>query len=285
MLVAQISDLHIRPQGEKLYDYIDTNSLCARHVAYLNHYSEKLDALIITGDITNCGCPDEYAMAARILGQLDMPVYLIPGNHDQKENFLEGLGELYPYLGNTPQAMTYVVDDFPVRMVFLDSSLEGEIKGRLTRASLEWLDHILSQQPDVETAVFIHHHPLASGCRHMDTIRCTNGPQLIDILKDHPQVTRLFCGHTHRAIVQTIGPLLIMTAPSACHQVPFDTRDPNGFYSLEPPAMLVHRFTPETGLVTHMASLAPFDGPFRFDTTLGCPESTGNGVGIGENHG
>jgi 3',5'-cyclic AMP phosphodiesterase CpdA len=182
------------------------------------------------------------------------------------------LGKYYPYLGTDPEAMAYTIDRFPVRLVFLDSSIEGEIYGRLSSGSLNWLDDVLNKDRQRQTAIFLHHHPIPSGCCHMDTICCENGNDLIELLNAHPQVTRLFCGHTHRTIVQAIGGLVIMTAPSVCHQVPYDTRNPDGSYSLEPPAMLVHRFDPLTGLTTHVASLAPFDGPFPFATALGCPE-------------
>lgn len=272
MLLAQISDLHIRPQGVQLYDHINTNALCARHVAFLNTLPEKPDAVIITGDITNCGCPQEYEMARQILGQIDYPCYVIPGNHDNKKNFLQGLKNLFPYLGGNPDLMTYTVEDLPIRLVFLDSSVPEQIHGNLSPAALDWLETTLEQEPDKETSVFMHHHPLASGCLHMDNIRCKNGKTLISLLSDYPQVTRVICGHTHRAIFQTANSILISTAPSACHQVPFDTKDINGFYSLEPPAMLMHRYTKETGFVSYVASLFPHDGPFRFDTTLGCPD-------------
>jgi len=105
----------------------------------------------------------------------------------------------------------------------------------------------------------------------MDLIRCQDGAELLQLLERFPQVSHLFCGHTHRVIFQQQNTLLIATAPSVAHQVPFNTTDPNGFYSLEPPAMLMHRYTPETGLVSYVASLAPFDGPFRFESAASTP--------------
>jgi 3',5'-cyclic AMP phosphodiesterase CpdA len=273
MLIAHISDLHIRPQGMKLYDHVDTNTLCARHIAYINNLEEKPDAVVITGDVVNCGCRKEYAMARQILGQIDYPTYIIPGNHDDNQNLLNGLGELFPYLGNDPNNICYTVEDHPVRLVFLDSSVDNKLYGTLGEEKLTWLRKTLEQESDREIVIFMHHHPLPSGCLHMDTIRCLDGEKLVLLLKDFPQVTRICCGHTHRAIFQLVDNLLIATAPSTAHQVPFHTGNPNGFYSLEPPAMLMHRYSVSTGLVTCVASLAPFDGPFRFETTMSCPDA------------
>ncbi len=265
MLLAQISDLHVLPNGQKLYDFIDTNSLLARHIAYLNNLQERPDAVIISGDITNFGTPEAYRMARQLLRQLDYPTYLIPGNHDCNPELLSWLNKDFPYLGDDPDAIHYCVDDFPVRLICIDSSVEGQLYGRIGERRLQWLAERLQELPDKPTAVFTHHHPVPSGCHHMDLICCQDGQELLDLLDRSPQVGHLFCGHTHRSIIQQRGSVLIATAPGTAHQVPFNTTNPAGFYSLEPPAMLMHRYTQATGLVSFLASLAPFDGPFRFD--------------------
>ena len=272
MLIAQLSDLHIRVSGQKLYDHIDTNTLCARHVAYINALPEPPDAVVLSGDITNCGEPGEYSMARRILKQIDFPTFVIPGNHDNNHNMIAALGQCFPHLGNDPDNIAYTVEDFPIRLVFLDSSSHGKVNGNLGSNTLSWLEKTLRQKPTQQTAIFMHHHPLPTGCLHMDTIRCMDGIKLIGLVKEFPQVIRIICGHTHRAIFHQANGLIICTAPSAAHQIPFDTTDSRGSYSLEPPAMLMHRYTVETGFVSYVMSLAPHDGPFRFDTTCGCPQ-------------
>lgn len=273
MLLAQISDLHIRPEGQKLYDFIDTNGLLARHVAYLNNLHERPDAVIISGDITNFGTPAEYRMARKILRQLDYPIYLIPGNHDRNANLLAAFAADFGYLGNNPTAIHYTVENFPIRLVFIDSSVEGKTHGEIGIERLNWLETSLRQEPNRPTAIFTHHHPIPSGCLHMDTIRCRDGADLLGIISAFPQVRYLFCGHTHRAIFQMHGQLLIATAPSSAHQIPYNTTNPNGFFSTETPAMLMHRYSEETGLVSYVATLGHFDGPFRFDCVDSLAES------------
>jgi 3',5'-cyclic-AMP phosphodiesterase len=270
MLLAQISDLHIRPAGEKLYDFVDTNGLLARHVAYLNNLVERPDAVIVTGDITNCGRVDEYCMAKRILGQLDYPIYLLPGNHDNNGNFLAAFSPEHDYLGRDPERICFTVEIFPVRLVFLDSSVDGELFGEIGPKRLSWLEETLAKAPEKQTVVFMHHHPIPSGCRHMDAINCLDGVTLLNLLGRHSQVRHVFCGHTHRAIFQQLDGVLVGTAPATGHQVPFNTKDPNGLYNLEPPAMLMHRYSERTGLVSYIASLVNIDGPFRFDCTPAC---------------
>ncbi len=139
MLLAHISDTHFRSRGEKLYGFIDVNAANADVVSQLNALRERPDAVVVSGDIVNCGRPEEYQVARQILGSLNYPLYLIPGNHDDKAHFLEHLHPLCPQLGNDPQNMRYAVDDFATRLLFIDSSHAGTSKGWLTDETIGWL--------------------------------------------------------------------------------------------------------------------------------------------------
>ena len=143
MLLAHISDTHFRSRGEKLYGFIDVNAANADVVSQLNALRERPDAVVVSGDIVNCGRPEEYQMARQILGSLNYPLYLIPGNHDDKAHFLEHLHPLCPQLGNDPQNMRYAVDDFATRLLFIDSSRAGTSKLADRR------DHRLAGSPAV----------------------------------------------------------------------------------------------------------------------------------------
>ena len=140
MLLAHISDTHFRSRGEKLYGFIDVNAANADVVSQLNALRERPDAVVVSGDIVNCGRPEEYQVARQILGSLNYPLYLIPGNHDDKTHFLEHLHPLCPQLGNDPQNMRYAVDDFATRLLFIDSSHAGTSKGWLTDETISWLE-------------------------------------------------------------------------------------------------------------------------------------------------
>ena len=140
MLLAQISDTHFRSRGQKLYGFIDVNAANADVVSQLNALQERPDAVVVSGDIVNCGRPEEYEVARQILGSLNYPLYLIPGNHDDKALFLEYLHPLCPQLGRDAQNMHYAVDDFATRLLFIDSSRAGTSKGWLTEETIRWLE-------------------------------------------------------------------------------------------------------------------------------------------------
>src|SRR6266851_1324263 len=77
MLIAQISDMHIKPPGELLYKRVDTAGFLERAVAHVNALDPRPDIVIATGDLVDGGKPEEYALLKRLLAPLAMPVHLI----------------------------------------------------------------------------------------------------------------------------------------------------------------------------------------------------------------
>ncbi len=85
MLIAQITDLHVRPRGLPAYRVSETNTMVARAVAHLLALDPRPDLVLISGDLTDCGLPEEYEELRGMLARLPMPVHVIPGNHDRRE--------------------------------------------------------------------------------------------------------------------------------------------------------------------------------------------------------
>jgi Icc protein len=81
MLLAQITDLHIRPEGQLVYRRIDTASYLNRAVAHLNDLSPRPDVVLITGDLVDSGKPQAYSHLRELLKPLIIPYFVIPGNH------------------------------------------------------------------------------------------------------------------------------------------------------------------------------------------------------------
>ena len=88
MLICQISDLHVKTPGKLSYRVVDTSSMLRRCIAHICALETAPDIVITTGDLTDAGQPDEYAHLRELLAPLAMPTYLLPGNHDHRENLL-----------------------------------------------------------------------------------------------------------------------------------------------------------------------------------------------------
>lgn len=267
MLIAQITDLHARPRGLPAYRVSETNSMIERAVDALLALAPRPDVLLVTGDLADNGLPAEYASLRTALARLPMPVYLVPGNHDRRDALRTAFAD-WPGVTTDPDFVQCVVDDVPVRLIGLDTLVEGQSHGALCERRLAFLEEALARDPTRSTIVFLHHPPFDCGIRHMDRIRLLEGVERLHaIIVANPQVERLLCGHHHRTITTRFAGTLAMIVPGVAHQVQLDLAeddDREGALVLEPPAYALHRFTPEAGLSSHVAYVERFPGPFPF---------------------
>lgn len=264
MLIAQISDFHIKARGKWAYRVVDTASCLKEAVATLARLDPAPDIVVATGDLTDFGRPEEYALLRELLAPLPMPAYLIPGNHDERE----AMRRAFAGDGYLPASgfLHYTVDDQPLRLVALDTVIPGESGGALCAERLAWLDRTLAAAPERPTMIIMHHPPFATGIAHMDAIGLAGADAFGDIVARHPQVERVLAGHLHRSIQARVGRHAIAsTAPSTAHQVALDLRpDGPAAFLMEPPGYQLHLWRPETGVVTHTAVLGKFAGPYPF---------------------
>jgi 3',5'-cyclic-AMP phosphodiesterase len=265
MLIAQISDLHIKPRGKRAYRVVDTADCLREAVATLTRLDPAPDIVVATGDLTDLGRPEEYELLRALLAPLRQPVYAIPGNHDERHamrHAFAGDG----YLPAAGEFLHYTVEDWPVRLVALDTVIPGEGGGELCYERLRWLERSLAAAPQRPTVILMHHPPFATGIAHMDRIGLDGAEKFAALLLRHPQVERVLAGHVHRSIQARIGSRAIASvAPSTAHQVALDLR-PEGAadFMMEPPGYQLHLWRESTGFVTHTGVIGPYAGPYPF---------------------
>ena len=253
MLIAQITDFHVRTHGAGNAFGIDNNANLSAAVAMLNDLDPAPDLVIGTGDLTNRGRREEYRALRDLLAPLDSPIYLIPGNHDSAPRLREMFSD-HEYLASNDHFLSYVVDRYPLRLIGFDSTLPDAHNGAVCSKRLAWLRSRLEEAPERPTLLFMHHPPVKTGIWWMDGIGLVEGiTELRDLLNAHPQVQRIVCGHLHRAVQANLGRTPVSVCPSTTYQVCLDTRpeSPPKFIA-EPPALQLHRWTGEV-LVTHTA--------------------------------
>jgi Icc protein len=195
LLIAQISDTHILPKESDQPAASLRADCLQRCVADINQ--QRPDAVIFTGDTTQHGSPEEYALLRELLAPLDAPLYLVPGNRDKREELRAAFDD-HPYLPRSGNFLHYVVEEHSVRLVAIDSTSPGERKGRFCERRQAWLDGVLGEQPDRPTLLFIHHPPFDVGDHYVGGYRRPEeGAALAGIVSGHPQVAALLCGHVH----------------------------------------------------------------------------------------
>ena len=275
MLLAQISDPHIVAKGklfrcpvkgtandaERISIEFDTGPYLARAVAALNALVPRPDAVALTGDLVDHGEAEEYAHLRELLAPLAMPVFVIPGNHDQREPLREAFGGD----GYLPAEgfLQYTVEDYPLRLIALDTLVPGSHHGTLCDKRLGWLDRTLAAQPERPTAILIHHAPFLTGIAYMDNFTFDKPAALAEVIGRHPQVERILCGHLHRAIDRRFAGTVAGTAPSTAHQIRLNLVPDEARISFifEPPGYQLHLWQPGSGLVTHTCVLDEWGAP------------------------
>ncbi|HSV93536.1 MAG TPA: phosphodiesterase [Desulfobacterales bacterium] len=276
LVIAQISDFHLKPPGALAYGVADTAIALRRAVDHLNRLVPLPHAVLVTGDLVDEGAPASYRVLREILIGLRMPFFMVPGNHDHKgglraafpdHRYLDGLAE-----ADGRRALCYCIEEFALRLVGLDTVIPGEHGGGLNPGRLAWLDRVLSERPTAPSLVFMHHPPFASGIGHMDGEPFIRREELAGLLRRHPQVERITCGHIHRAISRRFAGTVATVTPGIGMQLDLDLRpEAPSVFVMEPAGFLVHVWTDLWGdptLLTHVGTIperpGQYGGPHPF---------------------
>ena len=263
MLIAQITDFHIRAPGKLAYRRVDTAAYLQRCIAQLMRVRPPPDLVLATGDLVDFGRPEEYRHLRQLLAPLTMPVYLIPGNHAERGALRAEFSD-HAYLPRDGEFLQYAVDAYPLWLIALDTVVPMEGGGTLCARRLTWLAGQLEEAPDQPTVIFMHHPPFKTGINHMDAVGLDNSEGLGRVIAQHPQVERIVCGHLHRSIQVRFHGTIASTCPSTAHQVTLDLRpDAPSAFTMEPPGYQLHHWN-GAQLVTHTACIGEFDGPYPF---------------------
>ncbi len=275
MLIAQITDLHIRPRGENANFLVNTNAMLKDCVEAIQQLNRHPDVVLATGDLTDAGLVSEYEMLRELLEPLEMPVYLIPGNHDSRTNMRKCFPD-HSYLPSGDGFLHYVIDDYPVTLIGLDTVVQGHGYGDMCPDRLAWLDQQLARHSDKPVVIFMHHPPFPTGITGMDRINCNNGPAMADIVRRYPNVERVLVGHHHRPIQIRWAGTIGSVAPSSAHQVQLDLTetDEHSKFIMEPPAFHLHLYEDGVGIISHQAYIGTFDGPHPFGGNPDYPPKT-----------
>ncbi len=192
--VLQITDTHLYASSDGCLLGLNTEqSLQAVTTeARLSHLGS--DLVLATGDLVHDGSAAAYQRTFDHLSSLGIPVYCLPGNHDETEALRDNIATL------------------------LDSTRPGSEGGHLTPAALKTLEARLQAAPDTHTLVCLHHQPVLMGSRWLDTMAVDNRDDFFDLIDCHPQVRGILWGHVHQEFDRMRNTVRLMSTPSTCIQ-------------------------------------------------------------------
>jgi len=257
VVIAQFSDLHIMAAGQSNRHGIDPDPGLARCIASLNAQPVTPDLLMLSGDLVNEGSAAEYRRLRDQLETLRVPLCLMPGNHDRRAGMRRVFAD-HDYLGRSGR-IHYYRDVRGLRLIALDSVIEGEDAGDLDDRQLQWLDGLLRAAPAQPALVFLHHPPVSTGFSQMDRIALApaSAARFGSIIAAHPQVRAVLCGHVHRDVQAVWQGALLSVCPSTAFQARLKLGPGKFEASLdEPPAYQLHHWD-GVGLVTHTVAALP----------------------------
>jgi Icc protein len=245
MIIAHISDTHLTLDAADADRRTDD---FARTIADINALDPAPDLIVHSGDIVHNGRMEEYAQAAVVLAQARAPVYVLPGNKDDRAN-LRAAFSAGGYFTAGCDFIDYAIEDYPVRLIALDTFSPGNGRGDFRREQVDHLLKLIDAKPDKPIAVFTHHPPfevtVGPDRFHFETM--SGMARLRDALQHSGRIIAVFSGHVHRAATGQVGPIPASVVPCIA------TTLRKGEY---PPSMKtcpvyhLHRFDPVWGFAT-----------------------------------
>ena len=211
MIIAQISDTHIAldtpDADQRIRDFEGT-------IADINALDPSPDVIVHTGDIVHNGRQDEYAEAVRILAQARAPVYVLAGNKDDRAN-LRAAFSAGGYLAPDSEFIDYAIEDFPVRLIAVDTLSSRSNKGDFCPERARRLIGMIDAETTKPIAVFAHHPPfeVPVGPDPLNFETPEMMARLARALQHSGRVVAVFSGHVHRAAAGNIESIPASVVP------------------------------------------------------------------------
>lgn len=229
--ILQITDTHLVAPGRLVANTLDTKAALDQAVVDIQAAMPKLgqvDALLITGDLSDDGSAESYAMLRKALAPLGLPVLAIPGNHDLRDPMRAAFADLDLFADNG--RLNWIKDIGPLRLVGIDTLVEGSGGGVIDQETADFLGKALAFDGPILLAM--HHPPFASGIRFMDDIGLAGNDLLAQCLAASPAEIRIICGHLHMMSAGMIAGATAIVCPSTCSSFDIDFRPdaPVGFF-------------------------------------------------------
>ncbi|MBU6226327.1 MAG: metallophosphoesterase [Acidobacteria bacterium] len=248
IMVAQISDVHMPGTDDRPHPDSDPRG---NFLAALRHANTRVSGILVTGDIAGvAGTDAEYDSFERSLDEAVVPVWLVPGNHDNSPKMQQRFN-----LPSRNGRCDYIVDLVGVRLVVLDTSRPGREDGVFDADQAAWLTMALDAE---RPALIAMHHP----CIEL------GGPGLATIRLDHESIARLrsvvagkcvhavVSGHAHMTVFAEFAGTRAIICPSSAYEFGFD--DGRFRYQLGEAQYLEHSWNADgTGFLTKVVTVAP----------------------------
>lgn len=264
MLIAHLSDCHIGMDALSNGCHIDAAHGFNRAIRHILALVPRPDLVVMTGDLCDQGHAGDYHVIAEGIAALSacaIPAYAIIGNHDIEGNARPVLGAALPAnVAAGDNHCSYQRQVGPLHLIALDTVVPNQDHGALDRTRLAWLKTALDALARQPVLLIMHHPPVVTGIAPMDACGLLEGgSELADLIAGHGDVVGILCGHVHRSISADFAGAPVRIAPSTAYQVELNLRPESPLRGiLEPPAIALHCWSAQNGLVSHVSYVGEF---------------------------
>lgn len=227
-VLLQLTDIHLHAEQDSRMHSVtpqETFSAVLEHAR--NDARWPPDAIVVTGDIVQDESRAAYQRFRETLEAFDLPVYCIPGNHDDPALMTE-------LLQTPPFQLCGDAKLGDWRVVLLSTFQKGDDGGALGHDGLTVLEESLSKYPDEKVLICMHHQPLPMGSAWLDGVGLRDAREFLETIDRHPQVRAVLWGHVHQASDRERNNVRYLSTPSTCFQFlpdravcEFDSRPPS----------------------------------------------------------
>lgn len=256
MLIAQLTDTHVQAPGVGDRHGVDNNLRLTEAVASLNAEDPRPELVLATGDMTNDGAPEELAELLRLLEPLELPLAILPGNHDDQGPFRDAFD--MPWADGH---LSWLLELNGLSIIGLDCTVPGKAHGQFDDDRAQWLGQALERTAGRPTLLALHHPPFVSGITLMDQAKLHEAEAFVAMVAAAPHVDRVVCGHLHRPVTAVLpgpegaGSVLVTSCLSTVAHPALNLDPDHPFEIIEDPAgYQLHRF--DGGWLTHTRYIA-----------------------------
>ena len=256
MLIAQVTDLHLGfdPGNPDEFNRQRLDAVLGELVAM----TPRPDLLLVTGDIAENGDDGvSYRQFREAISRLPFPVFSLIGNHDSRAPFIAE----FPDAAGEGGFVHHALDDWPLRIILLDTLESGRHGGGFCESRATWLQARLEEAPERPTLIALHHPPIRTGLAWMTEVPDADWVQrLRGVIEGRSNVVALVSGHVHRPIITQWAGATLVVCSSTAPQVALDLAtinpeapDQRPMIVAEPPAYALHLWD-GASLITHFGA-------------------------------
>lgn len=209
--LVQITDCHICASGREKLQGVNTRRSFEAVKAAIIEVAGDLDLLLATGDLSQDGSAESYRYLAQQFDDIDVPTFWLPGNHDEVDALSRNLTGKRIHAAKRVLAGAW-------QILLLDSTIKGEVHGRVAEAQLAFMDAALRQYPERHALVCLHHQALETGSEWIDLKGLRDADRLREQIAGHQNIRGVLWGHVHQEMQRSIADVEWMSTPSSCAQ-------------------------------------------------------------------